>query len=245
MADAQQVVSTPSGMQYNVPAPANIVNVPIPGMDLMDPALAAKFATSVAGMAEAITQPFYSAVNYPAAGAAVLNFFNNVPGNPVAITAEDTNMQTPNTFPSPTMFLIQGIAVDFLPGVAAARFGAESANGQLLDYYTVMSRGVLIVTIANKPYFQCSNMLSLPHRAHINGVAAVADQSTIAASLQTMVQVGFSDGPVFTPRPLLVPTQQNVNFQISYPLGLVPVPSANATSRMFGWLSGTQYRPVQ
>lgn len=245
MADAVQQVSGNNGMQYNVPAPANIVNVPIPGMDLMDPALAAKFATSVAGMAEAITQPFYSAVNYPAAGAAVLNFFNNVPGNPVAITAEDTNMQTPSTFPSPTMFLIQGISVDFLPGVAAARFGAESANGQLLDYYSVMSRGVLVVAIANKPYFQCSNMLSLPWRSHINGVAAISDQTTPAAALQTMVQVGFSDGPVFTPRPLLVPTQQNINFQISYPLGLVPVPSANATSRMFGWLAGTQYRPVQ
>lgn len=247
MADAEtQVTNAQTGVTYNIPAPANAVAVPAPSMEMMNPQWAEQFAVNVAGMTEAITQPFYSAVNYPAAGTAgTLNFFNNVPGNPVAITAEDTNMQQPNIFPAPTSFLLQGIGVELLPGTAASRFGAQSANNQLLDYYTVMSRGVLTLSIANKPYLQMTNMLSLPTRSHINGVAAVSDQTTPAAAMQSQVAVGFSDGPVFSPRPLLIPSMQNFNISISYPLGAVALPSANANTRMVVWIYGTQYRPVQ
>lgn len=249
MADNAAVMTATNpntGVTYNVPAPANVVGVPAPNMDMMNPQWAQQFAVNVAGMTEAITQPFYSFQNYPAAGTAgTLNFFNNVPGNPVTVTAEDTNMQQPNIFPAPTSFLMQGLAVELLPGVAAARFGAESANGQLLDYYTVMSRGVLTLSIANKPYLQITNMLSLPSRSHINGVAAVSDQTTPGAALQTMVQTAFSDGPVFAPRPLLIPSMQNFNISISYPLGAIALPSANATTRIGVWIYGTQYRPVQ
>jgi hypothetical protein len=247
MADAgTQIHNQNTGMNYDVPAPANVVPVPPPSLDMMNPQWAQQFAVNVAGMTEAITQPFYSAQNYPAAGTAgTLTFFNTVPGNPAAVTAEDTNMQQPNIFPAPTSFLLQGLAVEFLSGLAAARFGAESANGQLNDYYAVMSRGVALLTIGNKPYLQFSTMLGLPSRSHINGLAAVTDATTAAANLQTMVQVGFADGPVFSPRPLLIPSMQNFAFTISYPLGAVAVPSTNATSRIFAWMYGTQYRPVQ
>lgn len=246
MADATTQVSTPNGMTYDVPAPANAVGVPAPSMDMMNPQWAEQFAVNVAGLTEAITQPFYSYQNYPTLGTAgTLQFFQSVPGNPAATTLEDTNMQQPNIFPAPTSFLLQGIAVDFLPGNAVARYGAGSANGQLNDFYAIMSRGFLTLTIANKPYLQISTMLALPPRSHINGVAAVADQTTPAANLQTMVQAGFSDGPVFCPRPLLIPSMQNFNISISYPLGAVGVPSATATSRIGVWIYGTQYRPVQ
>lgn len=242
--DTRQINDPNSGTTYNVPMPANAALVPTPSMDMMNPAWAQQFAVNVANMTEAITQPFYSYQAYPAAGTAgALQFFANVPGG--AVTSEDTNMQQANTFPAPTTFLIQGIGVDYSPGTAASRFGAESANGQLNDFYAIMRRGVLTLTIANKPYLQFSTMLGLPPRSHVNGVAAVADQSTIAASLQTMVQIGYTDGPVFTPRPLLVPSMQNFNIQIAYPGGAVAIPSSDAAARIGVWLYGTQYRPVQ
>lgn len=243
MADAQMTVNS-GAAQYSVPVPANVAGVPAPNMDMMNPAWAQQFAVNVAGLTEAITQPFYSYVNYPAAGTAgTLAFFANVPGG--VVTAEDTNMQQPNTFPAPTSFLLQGIGVDYLPGTAASRFGAQSANGQLNDFYAVMRRGVLTLTIANKPYLQFSTMLGLPPRSHINGVAAVADETTPGATMQSMVQVGYSDGPVFSPRPLLIPSMQNFNVSISYPLGAVAIPSADAAARIGVWIYGTQYRPVQ
>jgi hypothetical protein len=245
-AASTQVTNQTTGVTYNIPAPANAVAVPAPSMDMMSPQWAQQFAVNVAGMTEAITQPFYSFQNYPVAGTAgTLNFFNNVPGNPITVTAEDTNMQQPNIFPAPTSFLLQGLAVDYLPGIAASRFGAESANGQLNDFYAIMRRGVLTLSIANKPYLQFSTMLGLPPRAHINGVAATGDATTPAAALQTMVQVGYADGPVFSPRPLLIPSMQNFNISISYPLGAVGIPSADAAARIGVWIYGTQYRPVQ
>lgn len=248
MTDAIQVPVTVGGAPSvaAVPLPANVVGVPAPSMDMMNPQWAQQFAVNVAGMTEAITQPFYSYQNYPAAGTAgTLTFFNTVPGNPAAVTAEDTNMQQPNIFPAPTSFLLQGIGVDFLSGLAAARFGAASANGQLVDFYSAMSRGVLTLNIGNKPYLQFSTMLGLPPRSHIGGMAAAADATTAGANLQTMVQIGYSDGPVFSPRPLLIPSMQNFSITISYPLGAAALPSTNATSRIGVWIYGTQYRPVQ
>lgn len=244
MADASKPVTGPDGTQYNVPAPANVVAVPPPSMDMMNPQWAQQFAVNVANMTEAITQPFYSYQAYPAAGTAgSLQFFANVPGG--TVTAEDTNMQQPNTFPAPTTFLLQGLGVDYLPGIAAARFGTESAIGHLTDFWAIMRRGLLLLTIGNKPYLQFSTMLGLPVRAHINGVAATGDATTPAAALQTMVQVAFADGPVFTPRPLLIPSMQNFNCSISYPGGAIAIPSADAAARIGVWIYGTQYRPVQ
>lgn len=243
---ASTVVTGANGMQFNVPTPANTVSVPAPWADLMNPTVAQNFAVNVAGMTEAITQPFYSYQNYPSAGTAgSLQFFINVPGNPSTVTDEDTNMQQANTFPAPTSFLLQGIGVDYLPGIAAARFGAESANGQLNDFYAIMRRGVLKMVIGNKPYLQMSPMMSLPVRSHINGMAALSDQTTPAAALQTQISVGFADGSVFSPRPLLIPSMQTFQISISFPLGAVPPPSADTGARIGVVIYGTQYRAVQ
>jgi hypothetical protein len=234
-------------MNWNTPVPANSAPVPTPTYNMMDPNWAQQFAVNVAGMSECITYPYYHYQNYPAAGTAgQLLFFNQIAGNPSTVTLEDTNMQAAGAFPAGTTFLLQGIGVDFLSGATAiARFGAQSANGPLNDFFAVMRRGVLQMNIGNKPYLINTNMLTLPIRSHINGGAATTDQTTPAAASQTMVQFGFSDGPVFTPRPLLIPSLQNFSVSISYPLGLQAIPSADASARIGVWLYGSVYRPVQ
>jgi hypothetical protein len=73
----------------------------------------------------------------------------------------------------------------------------------------------------------------------------VADATTPAAALQTMVQVGYADGPVFNPRPLLIPPSQNFSVTISFPAGAVAIPSADAAARIGVQLYGTLYRPAQ
>lgn len=224
-----------------VPVPANMARVTPPGEWMLDPT---KFAVNVPGQMEAITQPLYSYQAYPAAGSAQpLQFFQSVPVG--AVTLEDTNMQLVGQLPAPQKFLIQGIAVDYLPGTGAARFGAESANGQLNDFYAVMRRGVLILTIGSKQYLQYTTMFGMPPRGHVNGVAAVTDATTAAANLQTMVQVGFSDGDVFKPIPLLIEASQNFSVAIAYPGGAVAIPSADAAARIGVILYGTLYRPAQ
>lgn len=225
----------------SVPVPANAGPVVAPSMDMLDPA---KFAVNVDGMMEAITQPLYSFQAYPAAGTAnPLVFFQSQAIG--AITAEDTNMQLAGQLPAPQKFLIQGIAVDYISGTAVSKFGAETANGNLNDFYAVMKRGLLTLTIGSKNYLQYTEMLQLPPRAHLGGVAAVADATTAAAALQSMVQAGWSEGDCFKPRPLLIEASQNFSVTISYPGGAVAIPSADNAARIGVWLYGTLYRPVQ
>lgn len=245
MADNSKVIVNPqTGQQMAVPIPANAGLMPAPSMDMMNPAWAQNFAVNVAGMQEAITQPFYSYQSYPAAGSVnPLQFFQTTATG--ATTLEDTNMQLAGQLSAGQSFLIQGIGVDYLPGTAAARFGVESALGQLPDFYAIMRRGLLTLTIGSKPYLQMSTMLSMPVRSHINGVAAVADATTPAAALQTFVSVGYADGPVFNPRPLLIPASQSFSVNISYPGGAIQIPSADTGARIGVWLYGTLYRPVQ
>jgi len=236
---AEPVVIGPKGQPVQVPA--NCGPVAAPALDMMlDPT---KFAVNVAGMMEAITQPLYSYQAYPAAGTAgSLTFFQSALAT---VTLEDTNMQAVGQLPAPQQFLIQGISVDFISGNAVAKFGAEVANGNLNDFYAVMKRGVLVLTIGSKQYLTQTSMLQLPQRAHIGGVAAVADATTAAANLQTLIQAGWSEGDVFRPRPLLIPPSQNFDVKISYPGGAAAIPSADAAARIGVTLWGTLYRPVQ
>lgn len=233
-----QVMKSPSGDV--VPAPANCVAVCPPSKDMLTPG---RFAVNDLDKMEAITQPLYSYQAYPAAGAATMVFFQN-PASGVT-TREDTNMELAGQLPAPQKFLIQGIGVDYLPGTSAARFGAGSANGQLNDVYAILRRGFLTLTIGSKNYLNVSPLMTLPPRSHINGVAAAADATTAAANLQTMVQVGYSDGDVYKPTPLLLEASQNFRVEIAWPGGVVPIPSADASARIGVVLYGTLYRSPQ
>jgi hypothetical protein len=232
-------IQAPDGQPVTVPANVGPVWVPTP--DMLNPQ---SYAVNVNGVMEAITQPLYSYQAYPAAGSA--NPFVFFQSQPIGtITAEDTNMQLAGQLPAPQSFLVQGIGIDYLPGTTAARFGAASANGQLNDVYAILRRGVVTLSIGSKSYLQAGPLMQLPPRSHINGVAAVADATTPAAALQTMVQVGYADGPVFNPRPLLIPPSQNFSVTISFPAGAVAIPSADAAARIGVQLYGTLYRPAQ
>lgn len=224
-----------------VAVPANVAPVWVPTTDMLNPE---QYRVNVNGVMEAISQPLYSYQAYPAAGTAQpLQFFQSQPIG--TITAEDTNMQLPGQLPAPQSFLVQGIGVDYLPGTATTRFGAQSANGQLNDVYAILRRGVLILTIGSKNYLQEGPLLQLPPRSHINGLAAAADATTAGANLQTFASVGFADGPVFTPRPLLIPPSQNFSVTLAWPAGAIAIPSADVAARIGVQLYGTLYRPAQ
>lgn len=232
-------VITPNGER--VPAPANVILQCAPDSQKM--LRPGQFAVNDLDKMEAVTQPLYSYQAYAAAGQNQLVFFQT----PVSgtVTTEDTNMQLAGQLPAPQKFLIQGIGVDFLPGTAASQFGAQSANTQLNDVYTVLKRGYLTLSIGSKNYFETTTLLSTPPRSHIDGVAALADATTAAANLQSRISVGYANGPVFKPNPLLLEASQNFKVTISWPGGAVAIPSADASARIGVWLYGTLYRSPQ
>jgi len=241
MVDQVKTVATATGTQQ-VPVPANCGPVVAPTQDMMsnNPA---NFAVNVAGMSEAITQPLYSYQPYPAAGSTQpLQFFQNTPTG--AVTLEDTNMQLPGQLPAPQSYLVQGIGVDYLSSIIAT-LGADSAQNALSDLYAILRRGVLTFIIGSKNYLIQGPLLQLPVRGHINGVAAVASSTTPAAALETKIAVGFTDGDVFRPRPLLIPASQNFSVTLAWPAGAQPILSADPAARIGVQLYGTLYRPVQ
>lgn len=234
-----QTMNSPDGNPVIVPA--NVAKVWAPAPDMLNPNT---YDVNKYGEMEAITQPLYSYLPYVAAGPTQpLQFFGFVPGG--TVTSEDTNMTLAGQLPAGQNFLLMGIGVDYLPGTAPGRFGAQSANNQINDIYAILRRGVLTLSIGTKPYLQLGPLLQLPVRSHINGVAAVADATTAGAALQTVIAAGFADGPVFTPEPLLIPTSQNFSATLAWPAGQIAIPSADAAARVGLQFYGTLFRSVQ
>lgn len=205
-----------------------------------------RYKVNIPKTLEVIKQPLYSYQLYPAAGQAQLGFFQTQVGG--AVTTDLTNMQLQGQLPSPQMFLIEAIGIDYLPGTTAAPpvlTRADAATGALNDFYTIMRQGTLTLTIGSKQYFQMAPLMSLPPRAHMDAATAVTSATTAAAALQTIVQIPFSTGPVFKMVPLLLESSQNFSVVISFPGGAVAVPSGDALAKMGVVMYGTLYRPAQ
>lgn len=227
-----------------IPAPANCVSVCAPTKDMVRPG---QYVVNDLNAMEAITQPLYDILNYPALGQLSFAFFQ-VPISGTK-TRASTNMQLAGQLPSPQKFLVSGISVEFLSSRAPATLGADTVVSNINDYYAVMNNllgvnGWLNFEIGSKSYLTVAPLMQLPARSHINGALAVTSATTAAANLQTLISVGFTDGDVFAPVPLLLEAGQNFNVTVNFP-SLVALPSAVATSSLACYLSGTLYRSPQ
>lgn len=232
-------IGTPTGPQ-TVPVPANVSVSCAPDAKWTKPG---QYAVNTIDQMEAISQPLYSYQAYAAAGQTTLSFFVNPASG--TTTVEDTNMVLAGQLPAPQKFLVQGIGVDYLPGTAASRFGAQSANGQLADAYAILRRGYLSFTIGAKQYLEMTTLMSLPPRSHIGGSVAIADTTTAGGNQQSYTSTGYSEGPVFCPRPLLLEASQNFRINMTWPGGAVAIPSGDTAARIGVWLYGTLYRSPQ
>ena len=245
MADALQITS--GGSTQNVPAPANMTRVIAPGTELMkacgrDYLTPMRYAVNDLSMMEAITQPLYSYQLYPAAGSTQLSFFQTTATG--TVTLEDTNMTLTAQISQPNKFLVQGIGIDFLPGLSPVTLGADTANSQWNDFVAPFRRGWLEFIIGSKNYLNIAPLASLPPRSHLSGVGFATSATTAAANLQTLGTIAYVEGNVFGPVPLLLEAGQNFNINLRWPTA-VALPSSNATSRIGVVLYGTLYRPPQ
>ncbi len=228
-----------------VPVPANCVTVCPPAKDMTVPG---RFVVNDLNKMEAISQPLYDYLAYPAAGQLQFTFFQVPVGG--AKTQASTNMDLGGQLPAPQKLLISGIAIDFLSGFAPiVGPQADASISNINDIYAVLNNlagvnGFFTLKIGSKQYLQVAPLMVLPPRSHMNGVMAVTSATTAAASLQTLGSLGFADGDVFRPVPLLIEAGQNFSATINFP-SLVALPSANTHSQIGVWLYGTLYRAPQ
>jgi hypothetical protein len=204
---------------------------------------------------EAIGNTLYDSNAYPAAGQTQLTFFSLPIGQGVGFaggtkTLMDTNMRNQGSMPANQEFLIEGIEVLFWPtrpAVAAqlpAAFGAEAIAQLVNDTYAFSNSGALILFIGSKNYCEEAPLVKFPPTSNFGLDAAVADQSTIAADLQTRIAFASARGkPYMLRSPLRLVSNQNFNVTLNWDAA-VALPSGNP-GRVFVSLCGVLYRRSQ
>ena len=202
-----------------------------------------KYSVNRGGQYEVIGSSLYDYTSYAAAGQTQLNFFQTPQGQG-SKTLADTNMEAAGSLPAPKNFLVTSIEVNFWPGVNPSTFGAQTAGTYLNDVWTLSKSGWLEFYIGSKNYIQEGPVGVFPAANGLVVAAAAADQTTIAAASQTLVDYANLGGkPYVLPSPIALVSNQNFRVTMNWPIA-VALPS-NAIARIGVRLRGYLYRLSQ
>lgn len=191
---------------------------------------------TVPGVSDESYAPLYDFANYPAAGITQLAFFttpigqgvSTAPGAPAgAFKSEaDTNLTNAGMLPANQSFLVTGIEVIAYPGVAPGRGGiADAGAGAFLnDIWTLGKSGYLKLKIGTRDYIVDGPLMVFPTTQGIGGFAALATNTTAAASLLSDVEYARFAGQPYTVVGLLITPTANFSVSLNWP-GLVPTVS--------------------
>lgn len=201
-----------------------------------------KYGVNVPDSVVAISQPLYHYQTYAAAGQTQLTFFQNPVGQN-SLTFADTNVEAAGSMPSPKRMLVTGIEVAFFPGGSPGTFGAQAAPNLVNDVYAVMKSGWLDFFVGSASWLKDAPIGKFPSPYRMAGMAALSDQSTIAADLQTKIDYATFAGKPYEITPVELSSNQNFNVTLNWP-AVVATPSTVA-GRIGVILHGFQYRLSQ
>ena len=125
-----------------------------------------------------------------------------------------------------------------------AAFGAEAVAASMNDAYIIGRSGNLQFTIGSKDFLRESPVGRFPPKTHFDGHAALADQSTIAADLQSRIAIPFWSGRPYllSPAEIRLISSQNFNVFLNWPEGLQAITNP---ARIGVVLDGIMYRRSQ
>lgn len=202
-----------------------------------------KYSVNRGGQYEVIGSALYDYGTYAAAGQTELNFFQTPQGQG-SKTLADTNMEAAGSLPAPKNFLVTSLEINFWPGAAPSTFGAQAAATYLNDVWTVAKSGYLEFYIGSKNYIQEGPLGVFPAQNGLVVAAAAADQTTIAAASQTVIDYANMGGkPYVLPSPIALVSNQNFRVSLKWPVA-VALPSTVA-ARIGIRLRGYLYRLSQ
>lgn len=194
---------------------------------------------------DVIFNPIWDRQVYPAAGAAVMKFFQVQESG--SKTRSSTNMTLAGQIPQPEIFLATGIYVDFVSGaklVNGAQATATAVADWAQDMLAVMYSGNLEFRIGTKDYASGAPLAFFPPPYHFEMHAALSDATTAAAALLTVASSSAICGDTYAISPTEIPAGQNFQVTLNWPEGQVATPSGLAGTIGVGLL-GYRYRPVQ
>lgn len=213
-----------------------------------------QFAVNMLGTKDVQWLPLYDSALYAAAGQQQLTFFQvqqgqGVTSQPGAAGTKgigDTNMTLSGQVAFPQQFMCVGVELQFWSGLLPGRGGALQATaGQIWnDVHAFARGGALTFNIGQKTYCQDAPLGSFPQQAYVEGEAAVSDATTAAASLFSQIESATIRGAVYQIPPVVIPNGQNFSLILNWQAA-VPLPSTNATTRIFAKLLGWQARAAQ
>lgn len=180
---------------------------------------------------EAIWQPFYHKVAYPAAGQAALQFFNVAFAGDYTVT----NMPAAAFFPAPTAFLVTAIMLNFLPGNPAAVDATAPAATNVENWNDVVkiaNAGYVEFVIGGKVYLRDSPSGKFAPNYTINGVAAAAGTYTAA---ETVFSYARAAGRYYEITPFLIPQTQNFSITLYTPTLQTITTAGNVIATMDGF----------
>jgi len=213
---------------------------------------------------DAIKAALYDHILYPTAGAAQLNLFANPIGQGIATapgaavgsakTIADTNMKVASSVSAGEAFLVQGLEVDFYPGLSAAAntytpavpsvfavAAAAAVAAQANDIATFYQAGTLKLTVSQKTFVEDGPMGVFPPRRRLEvDVAASTNSATVG---EVAVVTARAGGMPYNILPFSLEPNVSFGVQLNYP-GVVATPSG-FNGRVGVRLIGLQYRNVQ
>lgn len=193
---------------------------------------------------EIVRQSLYDTLEYNAAGQSQLLFFQN-PAGQAGKTLEDTNMESQGSLPDPKHFLVQSIALEFLPGVNPVTVDTDaevSPSNFANDMYAFAKSGYLDLFISSKSYLTEAPLGKFPPKTHLDG-----DFSAGAASDQTntvlMDLAQMRGRPYFIdPEVALAP---NMNFNVSLNWKTPAALPSGQAGKVICRLDGLMFRAIQ
>lgn len=184
---------------------------------------------NVPGMEQSIWNPLYDYQTLSAAATASQRFFvDPQSGNK---TLADTNMELSGQIPKGQMFLVTGVQVEVLPGVA---INGTNASAFYDDIYEATKDGVLIFKIGSKNFIEQGNLMKFPPVNRLFGESS----TTVATDRYAYAQTG---GREFQVHDLLLESNQNFSIELRE---INALPSGVA-ARIGVTLNGFQYRNAQ
>jgi hypothetical protein len=213
-----------------------------------------QYAVNALGTKDVQWLPLYDSALYAAAGQQQLTFFQvqqgqgatSQPGAAGTKGVGDTNMTLSGQVAFPQRFMCVGIELQFWSGLAPGQGAVLPATaGNIFNDVNAFARGgALTFTIGQKTYAQDAPLGSFAQQTYVDGVAAVADATTAAASLFSQINTARIAGAVYQIPPVVIPNGQNFSLLLQWQAAIA-LPSTNATSRVFAKLLGWQARAVQ
>lgn len=216
--------------------------MPVPIPAIPTPQELRRFMIGRPGAGELLSQPLYDRRAYAQAGQNSLSFFQvpfgQVGDGAVVKTKRDTNMDAPGQVSQPKAFLLKGIRLTFIPGVAASVFGAQAVAAALNDAQAIWEGGYLEIKMQGKELLTVAPLGQFPSGKNLAIQSAGSDTSTIAADKQLRnAYPAFAGMPFKLEVPIGIPPGQNFAVNLVWPAAV----AISAAGSIYIHLDGLLY----